>query len=143
MKVMVIVKATSASEAEEMPSTELLTAMGQFNEDLVNAGIMLAGEGLKPSSEGARIHFKDTERTVTHGPFPGTSELIAGFWLWEVGSMQDAIAWAKRCPNPHNEPCHIEIRPLFTMDDFGEAMTPDLRAQEERLASETAKRGGT
>jgi len=140
MKVMVIVKASSGSEAGELPSTELLTAMGKFNEELANAGIMLAGEGLKPSSEGARVHFSGSDRIVTDGPFTKTKDLIAGFWLWEVKSMQEAIDWVKRCPNPHNEPSDIEIRPLFSMDDFGEAMTPELRAQEERLMEKVTKK---
>lgn len=140
MKVMVIVKASSGSEAGELPSTELLTAMGKFNEELANAGIMLAGEGLKPSSEGAQVHFSGSDRIVTDGPFTKTKDLIAGFWLWEVKSMQEAIDWVKRCPNPHNEPSDIEIRPLFSMDDFGEAMTPELRAQEERLMEKVTKK---
>jgi len=137
MRVMVIVKASKASEAGEMPSTEMLTAMGQFNEELVKAGVMLAGDGLKPSSAGARVYFSGKERTVIDGPFAGTEELIAGFWIWKVKSMEEAIAWAKRCPNPHEEDCHIEIRPFFEMEDFGEEMTPELRAQEERLRQQS------
>jgi len=140
MKVMVIVKATKDSEAGKMPSTELLAAMGKFNEELVNAGIMLAGEGLQPTSKGVRVHFSGSDRTVTNGPFSETKELIAGFWLWEVKSMQEAIDWVKRCPNPHDEASDIEIRPLFTMEDFGEAMTPELREQEERIMAGAAKR---
>lgn len=140
MKVMVIVKATKDSEAGKMPSTELLAAMGKFNEELVNAGIMLAGEGLQPTSKGVRVHFSGSDRTVIHGPFSATEELVAGFWLWEVKSMQEAIDWLKRCPNPHEEAGDIEIRPLFTMEDFGEAMTPELRQQEERIMAGAAKR---
>lgn len=140
MKVMVIVKASKASEAGEMPSTELLSAMGKFNEELVAAGIMLAGDGLKPSSEGVRVHFSGADRTVTDGPFTETKELIAGYWLWQVASMAEAIDWVKRCPNPHPDDSVIEIRPLFEADDFGEAFTPELRQQEERLFAELKKR---
>jgi len=142
MKVMVIVKASKASEAGEMPSTEMLTAMGQFNEELVKAGVTLAGEGLKPSSEGARVFFSGRERTVSNGPFAETGQLIAGFWIWQVKSMEDAIAWARRCPNPHEEDCHLEIRPIFEMEDFGEQMTPELREQEERLRQQTETLAG-
>lgn len=138
MKVMVIVKATESSEAGEMPSEELLTAMGNYNEELVNAGIMLAGEGLHPSSRGVRVRFSGRDRTVTDGPFPETKELIAGYWLWKVESMDEAIEWVKRCPNPMMEDSDIEIRPLFEMEDFGEAMTPELREQEVRLRSKTS-----
>ena len=140
MKVMVLVKATESSEAGTMPSEELLTAMGEFNEELVNAGIMLAGEGLQPSSKGVRVRFSGKDRTVTDGPFTETKELVAGYWLWEVGSMDEAVEWAKRCPNPMPEESEIEIRPLFTMDDFGELATPELREQEERLREKTAAR---
>ncbi|HYG86363.1 MAG TPA: YciI family protein [Azospirillum sp.] len=143
MKVLVIVKASKASEAGEMPSTELLTAMGKFNEELSKAGILLAGEGLHPSSKGARVHFSGNSRTVTDGPFAETKELIAGYWLWQVGSMREAIDWVKRCPNPHEEDSVIEIRPVFEADDFGEAFTPELRAQEERLRAAAAKRGAS
>lgn len=141
MKVMVIVKANKASEAGELPSTELLSAMGKFNEELVAAGIMLAGDGLKPSSEGVRVHFSGADRTVTDGPFAETKELIAGYWLWQVASMAEAIDWVKRCPNPHPDDSVIEIRPLFEADDFGEAFTPELREQGERLFAELKKRG--
>lgn len=120
MKVMVIVKATKSSEAGEMPSEELLAAMGKFNEELVNAGIMQAGEGLKPSSEGVRVRFSGDDRTVSEGPFPQTQELIAGFWLWKVASMEEAIEWVKRCPNPMCEDSDIDIRPLYEMEDFAE-----------------------
>ena len=140
MKVMVLVKATESSEAGTMPSEELLTAMGEFNEELVNAGIMLAGEGLQPSSKGVRVRFSGKDRTVTDGPFAETKELVAGYWLWEVGSMDEAVEWAKRCPNPMPEESEIEIRPLYTMDDFGELATPELREQEERLRERTASR---
>src|SRR5512144_1535876 len=117
MKVMVLVKATKDSEAGVMPSQELLTAMGKFNEELVKAGIMLAGEGLHPSSKGARVRFSGKNRTVIDGPFAETKELIAGFWIWQVKSLDEAIEWVKRCPNPHDEPAEIEIRPIFEMTD--------------------------
>lgn len=133
MKVMVIVKASKASEAGEMPSTELLAAMGQYNEALVEAGIMLAGDGLHPTSKGKRVRFDGASRTVIDGPFAETKELIAGYWLWNVASMEEAVAWLKRCPNPHDEVTEVEIRPIFEAEDFGEAFTPELRAQEERL----------
>jgi len=133
MRVMVIVKATKDSEDGCMPSTELLEAMGKFNEELVNAGIMLAGEGLHPSSKGKRVAFDGPGRTVIDGPFAETRELIAGFWLWQVKDMAEAIAWAKRCPNPMPGPSELEIRPVFEAADFGEAFTPELAAQEDRL----------
>jgi len=133
MKVMVIVKASQDSEAGKMPSQQLLADMGRFNEELVKAGIMLAGEGLHPTSKGARVRFAGKDRIVSRGPFPGTDQLAAGFWIWQVKSLDEAIAWAKRCPNPHNEDSEIEIRPLFAAEDFGEAFTPELREQEERL----------
>jgi hypothetical protein len=136
MRVMVMVKATPESEAGQLPSTELLEAMGRFNEELVNAGVMLAGEGLKPSSEGARVRFKGSERSVVDGPFAETKELIAGFWLWEVRSMDEAIEWVRRCPNPMEGESEIEIRPVFEADDFGENLTPELREAEERLRAE-------
>jgi len=139
MKVMVIVKASKASEAGEMPSTELLTQMGKYNEELVKAGIMLAGEGLHPTSKGVRVKFSGPNRTVIDGPFAETKELIAGYWLWQVRSMKEAIDWVKRCPNPHHDDSEIEIRPVFDVEDFGEAFTPELRAQEERIF-EAAKR---
>jgi hypothetical protein len=140
MKVMVMVKATPGSERGEMPSEELLTAMGNYNEELVKAGIMLAGEGLKPSSAGARVRFSGKNRTVIDGPFAETKELVAGFWMWEVKSLEEAIAWVKRCPNPMMEESDIEIRPVFSIEDFSEAMTPELREQEERLYAEIEKR---
>jgi hypothetical protein len=143
MKFMVIVKATKDSEAGAMPSTELLTAMGKYNEELVNAGVMLAGEGLHPSSKGARVTFSGDKRFVTDGPFAETKELIAGYWLWQCASLAEAIEWAKRCPNPMNEESDLEIRQVFEADDFGEAFTPDLRDQEERVmarARELAQR---
>ena len=133
MKVMVIVKATADSEAGVMPDQELLAAMGRFNEELVNAGVMLAGEGLKPTAQSARVQFDGPQRRVVDGPFAETKELIAGFWLWQVRSLDEAIEWVRRCPNPHNGPSEIEIRPLFEADDFGEAFTPELREQEDRL----------
>jgi len=143
MKVMVIVKATKASEAGQMPSQQLLTDMGKFNEELVKAGLMLDGEGLQPSSKGARVRFSGKNRLVIDGPFAETKELIAGFWVWKVASLQEAIDWVKRCPNPHEEECEIEIRPFFEMEDFGAAMTPELREQEERLRAQATqnKRG--
>ena len=139
MKVMVIVKASKASEAGEMPSTELLTAMGNYNEELVKAGVMLAGEGLHPTSKGKRVRFAGQDRTVIDGPFTETKELIAGYWLWKVRDMDEAVAWLKRCPNPHHEVTEVEIRPVFEADDFGAEFTPELRAQEERLIAEVAK----
>jgi hypothetical protein len=140
MRVMVIVKATRESEAGEMPSEELLTAMGNFNEDLVKAGIMLAGEGLHPSSRGKRVRFSGTKRSVIDGPFAETKELIAGFWLWQVKSMEEAVEWVKRCPNPMPTESEIEIRPVFEAEDFGAEFTPELRAQEERQRAEIEKR---
>ncbi len=139
MKVMVIVKASTASEAGEMPSTELLAAMGNYNEELVKAGIMLAGEGLHPTSKAKRIRFSGSDRTVIDGPFTESKELIAGYWLWKVKDMDEAVAWLKRCPNPHDETTEVEIRPVFEADDFGEAFTPELRAQEERVFAAAAK----
>ncbi|MEO5628985.1 MAG: YciI family protein [Thermomonas sp.] len=133
MKVMVMVKATAESEAGVMPTQELLEAMGTFNEVLVNAGVMLAGEGLHPSSRGVRIAFDGAQRQVIDGPFAETRELVAGFWLWQVRSLDEAIEWARRCPNPMPGPSELEIRPLFEMEDFGEEFTPELREQEDRL----------
>ncbi len=138
MRVMVMVKATQESEAGVMPDAQLMADMGRFNEELVKAGVMLAGEGLKPSSNGARVRFSGTSRTVVDGPFTETKELVAGFWLWQVRSMEEAIEWVKRCPNPMPSESEIEIRPVFEADDFGEAFTPELRAQEERLREEIA-----
>jgi hypothetical protein len=137
---MVIVKATKDSEAGVMPSTELLAAMGKYNEELVNAGIMLAGEGLHPSSRGKRVRFSGTARTVTDGPFAETKELIAGFWLWQVRSIEEAVEWVKRCPNPMPGDSEIEIRPVFESDDFGSEFTPELREQEERIRQEIEKK---
>jgi hypothetical protein len=139
VKVMVIVKATKSSEAGEMPSEQLLRDMGNFNEELVKAGIMLAGEGLHPTSKGYRVRFSGKDRTLINGPFAETNELIAGFWIWKVDSMQQAIDWVKRCPNPHMEDSEIEIRQIFEAEDFGDAFTPELREQEDRLRAETAK----
>lgn len=136
MRVMVMVKATEESEAGVMPSKELLTEMGNFNEELVKAGLMLAGEGLHPSSKGARVQFSGAERKVVDGPFAETKELVAGFWLWEVKSMDEAIEWVRRCPNPMEEESEIEIRQVFEADDFGEEFTPELREQEERLRAQ-------
>ena len=141
MRFMVIVKATEGSEAGEMPSTELLAAMGKYNEELVRAGIMLGGDGLHPSSRGARVRFSGPKRTVIDGPFAETKELIAGFWIWQLRSLDEAIEWVKRCPNPMNEDSEIEIRQVFEAEDFGEAFTPELREQEERLRAEMKKRG--
>jgi hypothetical protein len=133
MRVMVMVKATPESEAGQMPGTELLAAMGQFNEELVKAGVMLAGEGLHPSSKGARVRFSGKSRTVVDGPFAETKELVAGFWLWQVRSMDEAIEWVRRCPNPMMSDSEIEIRRVFEAEDFGEAFTPELREQEDRF----------
>ncbi|MFM0661664.1 YciI family protein [Paraburkholderia sediminicola] len=136
MRVMVMVKATSDSEAGALPGTELLAAMGNFNEELVKAGVMLAGEGLHPSAKGKRVRFSGSQRTVIDGPFTETKELVAGFWLWQVKSMEEAVEWVRRCPNPMIGDSEIEIRPLFEADDFGAELTPELRAQEERLRAE-------
>jgi len=134
MRVMVIVKATASSEAGEMPTEELMREMGEYNEELVSAGIMRAGDGLKPSSQGVRVRFTGSERLVTDGPFAETTELIAGFWVWEVESMQEAINWVKRCPNPMREDSDIEIRPLYELDDFAESdPSGKLRAHEDEL----------
>ena len=136
MRVMVMVKATSESEAGKMPSTELLTAMGNFNEELVKAGVMLAGEGLHPSARGKRVRFSGSKRTVIDGPFAETKELVAGFWLWEVKSMEEAVEWVRRCPNPMEGESEIEIRRVYEAADFGAEFTPELQAQEERLRAE-------
>ena len=133
MRFMVMVKATNESEAGEMPTTELLEAMGKYNEELVKAGVMLAGEGLHPSSRGARVRFDGPSRTVVDGPFAETKELVAGFWIWQVSSLEEAIEWVKRCPNPMTGPSEIEIRQVFTSEDFGEEFTPELRAREDAL----------
>ena len=137
MKVMVIVKATKNSEAGVMPSEKLLSDMGKYNEELVKAGIMQAGEGLHPSVKGKRIQFSGTRRTVVDGPFPETKELIAGFWLWKVNSMEEAVSWARRCPDPMpGEDAELEIRPVFEAEDFGAEFTPELRAKEDQLRAE-------
>jgi hypothetical protein len=133
---MVIVKASKDSEAGKMPSQQLLTEMGKFNEELAKAGVMLAAEGLQPSSKGARVRFSGGKRTVIDGPFAETKELIAGFWIWQVKSKEEAIEWLKRCPNPHNEDGEIEIRQVFEAEDFGAEFTPELRAQEERVRAQ-------
>jgi hypothetical protein len=138
MRFMVIVKATSDSEAGVLPDEKLLAAMGKFNEELVKAGVMLAGEGLQPSSKGARVRFSGTKRTVIDGPFAETKELIAGFWIWRVNSKQDAIDWVKRCPNPFSGDSEIEIRQVFESEDFGAEFTPALREQEEQLRAQMA-----
>ncbi|KVZ46962.1 YciI family protein [Burkholderia ubonensis] len=136
MRVMVIVKATKESEAGEMPDTELLAAMGRYNEELVKAGVMLAGEGLHPSSRGKRVRFSGPGRSVIDGPFAETKELIAGFWMWQVKSMDEAVEWVKRCPNPMKGDSEIEIRPVFEAEDFGAEFTPELQEQETRLRAE-------
>lgn len=140
MKVAVLIKATEDSEAGVMPSAELLAAMGKFNESLVKAGILLAGEGLKPSRQGKRVHFSGERRTVIDGPFTETKELVAGFWLWQVHSIEEAVEWVKRCPNPMLTDSDIEIRPVFEAEDFGENLTPEVKAQEEQLRSRTPTR---
>jgi hypothetical protein len=142
MKVMVIVKASKASEAGEMPSQQLLTEMGNYNEELVKAGILLAGDGLHPTVKGKRVRFSGTDRVVIDGPFAETKELIAGYWVWKVKDMDEAVAWVKRCPTPHAEDCEVEIRPVFEADDFGAAMTPEMRAHEERVFAEAQKHKG-
>lgn len=141
MRVMVMVKATADSEAGVMPKQELLEAMGRYNEQLVQAGILLAGEGLHPSARGARVRFDGAKRQVVDGPFAETRELVAGFWLWQVGSMDEAIEWVKRCPNPMPGPSEIEIRPVFEAEDFGAEFTPELRQAEERLRAQLAAKG--
>ncbi len=144
MKVMVIVKATKDSEAGVMPSEKLLTEMGNYNEELVKAGIMVAGEGLQPSSKGKRIKFSGRQRRVLDGPFSETKELIAGYWVWQVRSMEEAVEWARRCPDPMaGEEAELEIRPLFEAEDFGKEFTPELRAQEERLREEIERQQQT
>ena len=140
MRFMVMVKATKDSEAGVMPSQELLTQMGNYNEELVKAGIMLAGEGLQPSAKGARVRFSGSKRSVVDGPFAETKELVAGFWLWQVRSLDEAIEWVKRCPNPMPGDSEIEIRQVFEAEDFGAEFTPELREQEERLRVQAAAR---
>lgn len=139
MRFMIIVKASKSSEAGILPSQTLLTDMGNFNEELVTAGVMLAGEGLQSSSKGARVRFSGKQRTVVDGPFPETKELIAGFWIWQCNSLDEAKEWVKRCPNPHEEECEIEIRQIFESEDFGETFTPDLQAQESRLREQISQ----
>jgi hypothetical protein len=141
MRVMVLIKATKDTEAGVMPSEQLLAEMGAFNEELVKAGVMLDGEGLHPTSKAKRIRFQGDKRTVVDGPFAETKELLAGYWIWRVTSMEEAVDWAKRIPNPTGEEGEVEIRPVFEAEDFGEEFTPELRAQEERLRAEIASRG--
>jgi hypothetical protein len=141
MRVMVIIKATNSSEAGVMPSEKLLTDMGRFNEELVKAGVMVAGEGLHPSRKGKRVRFAGGRRTVLDGPFAETKELVAGFWLWQVKSMDEAVEWVRRCPDPMpGEEAEIEIRPVFEAEDFGAEFTPELREQEERLRAEIERK---
>ena len=143
MRFMILVKATRDSEAGLMPSEQLLTEMGRYNEELVKAGVMLAGEGLHPSARGARVRFSGKDRTVVDGPFAETKELVAGYWMWRCASLQEAIDWVKRCPNPMPGESEIEIRQVFEAEDFGEALTPELRDQEERLRAQVAGGGGS
>jgi len=140
MRFMVIVKATKDSEAGVMPSEKLLTDMGEYNEELAKAGVMLTGDGLHPSSKGARVKFSGSNRTVTHGPFPETKDLFAGFWLFQVPSLEEAIEWVKRCPNPHLGESEIEIRQVFEASDFGPELTPEARAAEERLRAQISRK---
>jgi hypothetical protein len=142
MTFLVMVKATADSEAGKMPTTELLTAMGKFNEELVKAGVMLAGEGLHPTSKSKRVRFSGSGRTVIDGPFTETKELVAGFWIWQCKSMDEAVEWVKRCPNPMPTESAIEIRQIFSAEDFGDALTPELRENEERLRAEAAAKHG-
>jgi hypothetical protein len=144
MRVMVIVRATKSSEAGVMPSEKMLAEMGRFNEELVNAGVMLAGEGLHPSAKGKRIVFARGERSVVDGPFAETREVMAGFWIWKVKSMDEAVEWARRCPDPMpDDEAVLELRPVFEADDFGDELTPALRAQEERLRAEVERQQAT
>lgn len=143
MRVMVIVKASPESEAGVMPGQALLKAMGDFNDKLIKAGVMLAGEGLHPSAKGKRVRFSGSSRTVVDGPFAETSELVAGYWLWQVKSMEEAVEWVRRCPNPMESDSEIEIRPVFEAADFGGEYTPELRAQEERQRAQIDKHGGS
>ena len=140
MKCMVMVKATAESEAGKLPDQQLLAAMGAYNEELVKAGVLLAGEGLRPSAQGARVRFSGKKRTVIDGPFSETKELVAGFWIFQVKSLEEAIEWVKRCPNPMESDSDIEIRPIFEAEDFGEEFTPELRAQEERWREDAARK---
>jgi hypothetical protein len=139
MRVMVFVKATKDSENGVMPTTELFEAMGKFNEELVKAGIMMAGDGLKPSSQGKRVAFDGPKRTVIDGPFAETRELVSGYWIWQVKDMAEAVEWVKRCPNPMFGPSEIEIRPFYELSDFGDAVTPEIAAQHERLLAQATK----
>ena len=141
MRVMVLIKANQETEAGVLPGEELLREMGNFNEELVKAGIMQAGEGLHPSSKGVRVKFSGRDRSVIDGPFAETKELLAGFWIWKVKSMDEAIEWVKRCPNPTGEEAVVEIRPVFEAEDFGDEFTPEMREQEERLRAQIAKQG--
>jgi hypothetical protein len=143
VRFMILIKADKNTEAGALPDEKLLTEMGKFNEELVKAGVMLAGEGLHPSSKGARVKFSGAKRTVIDGPFAETKELVAGFWLWQVKSKEEAIAWVKRCPNPTGQEAEIEIRQVFESDDFGAEFTPELRDQEERLRAKIASKPGT
>ena len=138
MRFMILIKATKDSEGGVMPSEQLLTEMGKFNEELVQAGVMLAGEGLHPTSKGARVKFSGGKRTVIDGPFAETKELLAGFWIWQCKSKEEAIEWVKRCPNPHNEETQVEIRQIFEAEDFGAEFTPELKEQEERIRAQIA-----
>lgn len=140
MRFMIIIKATGASEGGALPDQKLFEDMGKFNEELAAAGIMLAGEGLQPSSKGARVHFKGHDRSVLDGPFAETKELIAGFWIWQCSSLDEAITWVKRCPNPFHEESEIEIRQVYELDDFGPELTPELRESEERIRAELSSR---
>lgn len=143
MRVMVLVKANENSEAGEMPRPELMAAMMAYNERLAQAGILVTGDGLKPSSQGVRVHVDGDSRTVSRGPFAAPRELVAGFWIWQVGSMDEALEWALQCPNPHNGPSDIEIRPLFEAEDFAELLTPEIQAQWQRIeAMEKARQAG-
>lgn len=139
MRVMVMVKADKHSEAGVMPSSELMTAMMNYNEELAKAGILVSGDGLHPTSRAVRVHFSGSDRTVIDGPFAETKEIVAGYWIWNVESMEEALAWVKRCPNPQMGPSDIDIRPIFSAEDFGEAFTPEMREKEERLR---ANQGG-
>ena len=139
MRVMVIVKANDESEAGKLPPEELFEAMGRYNEELVKAGVLLAADGLRPSSDGVRIHFSGTQRNVVDGPFAETKELVAGFWIWQVKSLQEAVEWAKRCPNPTGDLGVLEIRPIFELEDLGPVFTPELQEQEKRIAEQAAR----
>lgn len=142
MRVIVFVKATQESEAGVMPTEQLLSEMTKFNEELVKAGVMIAGEGLQPTSKAKRVRFSGAKRTVTDGPFPETKELVAGFWIWKVKSMEEAVEWVKRCPNPMNVDSDIDIRPIFEVEDFAGEFTPELREREARMRSQIAKQNG-